>query len=71
MAWNPSPEVAIARDAAKKFGEPIVVCVLVHPAKRSCRIVSYGADKDLCQMAKKIADQICDDLESGRLDIDV
>lgn len=54
MAWNPSPEVAAARDFAKQFGWDRVV--ILYDSKGKFGYTSYGATKGLCASARRIAD---------------
>jgi len=54
MAWNPSPEVAAARDFAKKFGWGRVV--IMYETKGKFGYTSYGTTKALCSSARRIAD---------------
>jgi len=56
MAWNPSPEVAAARDFASRFGGEQVI--ILHLDRTSGRIgyASYGKSKRLCDDAKTLAD---------------
>lgn len=56
MAWNPSPEVAIARDYAKKFGQKRVI-ILFDDGER-CGYTSYGETRALCDSAKRIAEHV-------------
>lgn len=56
MAWNPSPEVATARDFAKKFGHSRVI--ILHESNGEFGYVSYGATKTLCASAKRIANRL-------------
>lgn len=53
MAWNPSPEVAVARDAAKKLGNARA-CVVVWISNDGEQIgmASYGIDKATCADCK-------------------
>lgn len=55
MAWNPSPEVAAARDFGQKFGADEVVILFVRPGGQFC-YASYGKPRDLCNAARKWAD---------------
>jgi len=52
MAWNPEPEVAVARDAAKKLNDA-AMCVVIFVDKRGENIgmASYGKNKELCKSA--------------------
>ena len=54
MAWNPSPEVAVARDAAKALGVDQIVLVTVNYAKNELGTITYGANKKLCQHAAQL-----------------
>lgn len=61
MAWNPSPEVAAVREAAKVMaqsaGVAVTKCVVIYETEDG-RIgyASYGANKNLCASAKAWAD---------------
>ena len=57
MAWNPSPMVAIARDAAKKLNADRVV-VLYTNEKGQAGYVSYGKDQQHCALAKAWGDKM-------------
>jgi len=54
MAWNPSPEVAVARDAANRLGAKQVVVIYLTDDKIG--MASYGATKELCREAGKLGD---------------
>jgi len=54
MAWNPAPEVAAARDIAKKFNKKQVVILMLDDEK--IQSVSYGETKKLCDATAKLAD---------------
>lgn len=54
MAWNPSPEIAVLRDAANKLGAPIAVMVCIMPSG-DLQTLSYGRTKALCDKAKELA----------------
>ena len=56
MTWNPSPEVAVARDAAKKLGAKQVV--ILYFTDTQFGTVSYGSTKALCQSACKLGHKI-------------
>ena len=58
MAWNPSPEVAVARDAAKKLGDASMCIVLWVTADEKVGMASYGKTPALCDAAKCIADDV-------------
>jgi hypothetical protein len=59
MAWNPSPEVQVARDAAAALGRlvgSVNRCVILYTTDgEKCGYVSYGRTKALCAEAKSIA----------------
>ena len=55
MAWNPSPEVAAARDFATKFGADRVV-ILYTTASGQIGYDSYGKTKALCKEAAVLGD---------------
>ena len=57
MAWNPSPEVAVARDAARKLDADMCVVVYVNAHKQQIGCASYGVNSMLCAETKKLADQ--------------
>lgn len=57
MAWNPSPEVALARDAAKKLGANRVV-ILFTTAEDKIGYASYGETRALCDETKKLAEKV-------------
>ena len=61
MAWNPSPQVASARDFAKKFDKKIVVIMHVDDKGR-LGYASYGETKLLCDAAKILADKAFDSI---------
>lgn len=65
MAWNPSPEVQVARDAAKSIekikGGSIDICIVLyghsdHTDRVGIGYASYGSSKALCGMARRLAD---------------
>lgn len=61
MAWNPSKEVAAARDAAKALGDaPICVVIWLHPDGEKVGMASYGRTKELCKHAGKLGDHLLD-----------
>lgn len=59
MAWNPSPEVAIARDAAKQLKADRVV-IMFTTADGKLGYASYGETKSKCNEAKGMADTLFD-----------
>jgi hypothetical protein len=63
MAWNPSPSVAVARDAAKRLGEidkaTVDRCVIIYTnARGQMGAISYGQTPRLCADAKKLSDKL-------------
>lgn len=58
MAWNPSPEMAMAREFAAKHGREIVIVVSIDEAGM-VRTQSYGKTKAICEgAAKRIGDAV-------------
>jgi len=71
MAWNPSPEVAIARDVAKKLDDAkAVVVIYITKDGSKCGSISYGKDKETCEAAKhwsrKLHDVAMDEIVKRR-----
>ncbi len=63
MAWNPSPEVQVARDAAAKLAELSGVkvnrVVIVYTRDdRKMGYISFGATRELCAETKRLADTL-------------
>ena len=57
MAWNPSPEVAVARDAAKALGDADQCIVLyINYRDEVIGAVTFGKTKALCAQAKRYGD---------------
>lgn len=54
MAWNPAPEVAVARDAAKALGNAPVVVLLYLTNDQKIGFASYGRTKELCKFAGQL-----------------
>jgi hypothetical protein len=57
MAWNPSPEVALARDLAAKLGVDQVMIVTMNYAKEEMGLITYGRTRALCDTAKELGDK--------------
>lgn len=57
MAWNPSPEVAVARDAAKRLGNA-KQCIVLWVSEDGTQLgyASYGQTKALCADAKRLGE---------------
>ena len=68
MAWNPSPQVAVARDFGKTFKKDIVIVFSVDPEGR-CGYASYGKTPVLCDLAGQLADRALVDLEGHLAEI--
>ncbi len=60
MAWNPSPEVAVARDAAKRLNNARQCVVIYITDAGQIGYASYGRTKALCDEMKIIADAAYD-----------
>jgi hypothetical protein len=60
MAWNPTPEVAVARDAAKRLGADRIVLTYTTKAGQ-IGYASYGETKALCAETKRLADRLHDE----------
>jgi hypothetical protein len=59
MAFNPAPEVQVARDAARKLGDAEqCVVVALNRTTGTVQVVSYGRTRALCDGAKLIADVV-------------
>ena len=61
MAFNPSPEVAAARDAAKSLGADCAIVYFVRP-NGQCGYASYGKTQGLCKQTRIAADECWDDV---------
>jgi hypothetical protein len=57
MAWNPSPEVAVARDVAAKFKADRVV-ILYTTVEGKLGYASFGQTKKLCAETRTLADKL-------------
>ena len=65
MAWNPGPEVAAVRDAARRLGEirksKVRQCIVLYTtAAGELGVASYGETKAECGEAKRLADKLFD-----------
>lgn len=65
MAWNPSPEVQVARDAARAIekirGGRVDICIVIygrsnHTDQVDLGYASFGTSKVLCGLARRYAD---------------
>lgn len=59
MAWNPSPEVAAARDAASKLNAGAAI-ILYWTGKGHVGMASYGKNTKCCKVAGLIGDELFD-----------
>lgn len=57
MAWNPSPEVAVARNAAKALGADRCIILYTLPDGK-LGYASFGQTARLCAQAKLLADEV-------------
>ena len=60
MAWNPSPEVAIARDAAKRLKACSCIVIWLDESGEHLGYASYGQTQKLCNEARVRADTLYD-----------
>ena len=69
MGFNPSKEVAAARDIANKFDKDQVIILMLDREAETMLGASYGKNKALCNDAKRIMDAaynaVIADLEEG------
>ena len=63
MAWNPSKEVAVARDAAKALDAKQAIVLYVMD-NGQYGMASYGQTKDLCKQAGRWGDRLFDELKA-------
>lgn len=72
MAWNPSPEVKIARDAAESLrratkSDRIDMCVVTWIDDRQrAGYASYGRTPALCGLARRLADAMYETITDDR-----
>lgn len=57
MAWNPNPEIAVAREAARKLNAQQAIVVYILEDGRF-GMASYGENKTLCAEAGKLGDTL-------------
>ena len=60
MTWNPSREVAVARDAAKALLSPMCVIIWLASDGSTVNMASYGMNSQLCKEAGKLGNHILD-----------
>ena len=56
MAWNPTPQVAAARDYGKRFGRQQVIILALDRKEGTYEVVTYGETMALCAGAKRLGD---------------
>lgn len=56
MAWNPSPEVAAARDYGKKFNADRVIIIHVNETTGANGYVTYGKTRALCDDTQRLGE---------------
>ena len=61
MAWNPSPEVDVARNAARLLNSSIAVVVYVRDDGKF-GAASFGKTKELCKQAHVLCDFLFDSM---------
>jgi hypothetical protein len=55
MAWNPSPAVQVARDAAAQLGDADqCIVVVLNYATNTIQTVTYGRTRRLCDDARTL-----------------
>lgn len=57
MAWNPIPEVAVARDYGKKFNCNKVIIIGVNEEEERYEIITYGKTKTECDRLEKVTSE--------------
>jgi len=58
VAWNPAPEVAVARDAAKKLDDAPVVAIFYVTKDGGLGMATYGKTMALCAKAKEFGEYL-------------
>ena len=56
MPFNPSPEVAVARDAANKLKAKAAIVIYVSEDGEKIGMASYGQDSKTCKAAAELGD---------------
>lgn len=62
VAWNPSPEVAVVRDAANKLGTPFAVIIYLHESG-PLAMATYGKTRALCDQTGELGKHLLDAAE--------
>ena len=58
MPWNPSPEVAVAREAARQLKAKAVVIIYVSDNGLQLGMASFSKDKKTCSAAANLGDAL-------------
>ena len=61
MAWNPEPEVAVARDYGKRFGFDMVLIIGISNGKLGC--ATFGKTKVECRAASLLGKEAMEAVE--------
>ena len=56
MPFNPSPEVAVAREAAKQLKAKVAIVIYVSEDGEKIGMASYGQDSTTCKAAAELGD---------------
>lgn len=64
MAWNPSPQVAAARDIGRRFKRPQVIIIMLDQEIGEIELATYGETRELCREAGKLGDVAYDAVRS-------
>ena len=60
MAWNPSPQIAVARDFGNQFHFDQVIIIGIDNRRNIMSSASYGKTKKSCDECKILADAAYD-----------
>ncbi len=60
MPWNPSPEVAAAREVAKGLGAKAAIVIYLSDDGQRIGMASFGCDKATCKAAWELGDTLYD-----------
>jgi len=67
--WNPSPEVAVARDFGTRFNKNKVVILAINETEGTYQIVTYGQTRQMCAEADGLGGRIEAMIAGGQLRI--
>lgn len=65
MAWNPSPEVAVARDAAKRLNNAPMCIVFWVTDDQHVGMATYGRTRELCKAAGELGREAFEALKAA------